>query len=408
MVFIWYGARFTPDRAVLVRIASSILSDLVWIPCGLLVWTGAFAWLLKQVFRSSKTSGRIVTPVLVFSAAVLFFIFFYDAAFAFFFIPLAGLFIGFLLHLARKKITRIHLSYYIPIACILILMVIHYRWQMIPNSFMGSQPDDIKVMSYNIYSHAGYEDRLRVIETIKRESPDVVCFMEYNPMRDPQLIKQELGDRFPYMLIADNLTRWTRSAALILSRFPLKKINASKVSDKDDRHVNFIFGEMEIDGRRVNIVNYHLITVGHRIARVARANINDREKVNEAAGTETEIDQEKYEQAHYLVDKIATFREPTILCGDLNDTPNSKAFHLLASRLVNTFSAKGWGLGDTFGKSWIRRRFEKIPFIRLFARDVMRIDHIFVSRDITVVSANVVKNAEGSDHKPLIAVLRIP
>jgi len=407
-VFIWYGARFTPDSAILVRVVASILSDLVWIPFGFIVWTAACAWLLSRIIRHEGSSHYIVWAG-AFSAALVVFIYSHETAFAFLFIPLAGIIVRTVVNLPHIAKQYNFLSIFIPVSIIFLLIVFHYRCQMFPDIDVRSTDHTIKVMSYNIYSQAGYNDRLQVIETIKRESPHVICFIEFNPMRDPELIKQELGDRYQYRIISDRLSRWTQSAAFILSKYPLKKIRVSQSSTIDDGHVNFIFAEMDYNGRKVNIVSYHLSTVGHHIERAAGKNINLMKMGNRAADNETAIDMEKSEQSRFIIDTIATFKEPTILCGDLNDTPNSRAYNILSKQLVNTFSLKGWGLGATFGESWMKtkRKLKNIPFISLLARDVIRIDHIFVSQDIEVVSSKVLKNAKGSDHKPVMAVVRL-
>lgn len=408
IVFIWYGARFTPDSAILARVVASIFSDLVWIPFGFIVWTAACAWLLERIVRHESASHIIIWTE-AFSAALVLFIFSHETAFAFLFVPLAGIIFKTLLYLPHLHKQLNFLSKFIPVFLILFLIVFHYRCQMFPNFDMSSTDHTIKVMSYNIYSQAGYNDRLQVIETIKRESPHVICFIEFNPMRDPELIKQELGDHYPYQIIGGRLSRWTQSAAFILSKYPLKKIRVSKSSTIDDGHVNFIFAEMDFNGRKVNIVSYHLSTVGHHIERAAGKNINLMKMGNRAADNETAIDMEKSEQSRFIIDTIATFKEPTILCGDLNDTPNSRAYNILSKQLVNTFSLKGWGLGATFGESWMKtkQKLRNIPFISFLARDVIRIDHIFVSQDIEVVSSKVLKNAKGSDHKPVMAVVRL-
>ncbi len=407
LIFVWYGARLTPESAVLVRIASSILSDLVWIPLGFTVWSGVITWILGYLFKAKSLPWQILAKTATVSFIVVFFICCLETAFAFLFVPLSLFIIRLIFIFKSHRLPKLAFIRCLPLCFVIVLTVFYYRGQLLPTVSLRVEPGDIKIMGYNIFAYADYDDRMKVFETIKNESPDVICFMEFNPLRDPELFKQKLGDRYPYMLIGDNLTRWTKSAAFILSRFPIKKITVEKISEKENRFFNFIFAEMNVDGRTVNIVNYHLLTVGHRIARAARENLNSSERVTGAVIKEAAIDSEKYDQAHFILDKISTFSEPTILCGDLNDTPNSRAYHLLDRYFINTFSEKGWGLGPTFGKAWMRSHLRIIPGISFIARDVMRIDHIFASRDFTVVSSRVIADAEGSDHKPIISVLRL-
>jgi len=76
---------------------------------------------------------------------------------------------------------------------------------------------------------------------------------------------------------------------------------------------------------------------------------------------------------------------------------------------VNAFSRKGWGLGATFGAEYLRERFapKAGSLLARLVRDVLRIDHIFVTPGLDVVSARVVGEAPGSDHKPLVVVVRV-
>ena len=405
-VFIWFYAYLTPGPAVLVRLAASILSDLIWIPFGFALWFMICNRFLERVLRLKNGLPLFLCRIASGAAVTVFFICCYDKAFLCLFIPLTCAVVYLAVSFFSSETVGKNTTRHIPYAFLIFLTVFTYRWQLIPAPAFRNDNGDIKVMSYNIFAHADYEDRLYVFETIKSEFPDVICFMEFNPMRDPNLFKQELGDTYPHMLMGDNLTRWTKSAACIYSKYPIKKIKVEKISEKGDRHVNFIFAEMNVHGRNMNIINYHLITVGHRIERAARKSFGSKELVDRATVTEAEIDEEKFHQVHYLLDKISTFREPTILCGDLNDTPNSRAYRLLEKQFTNAFSAKGWGLGSTFGERWMKSRFRKIPVLPRFARDVMRIDHIFVSKDIEVVSSRVI-DAKGSDHKPIVTIVRL-
>ncbi|MBN1294998.1 MAG: endonuclease/exonuclease/phosphatase family protein [Candidatus Latescibacteria bacterium] len=409
VVFIWYGARFTPDHAVLIRVAASILSDLVWIPFGIYIWFDSILWILGFVIKPDRPIEFVKKWILALTVVLFFFMFNYETAFAFLFIPLSLFIAKTLLCFPGNILQKKFYAIYLPIILILCITISHYRWQMLPVFTSNTGVNTIKIMSYNIYSQAGFDDRMRVIKTIKNESPDVVCFIEFNPMRDPVLIQRELGDIFPYQMTGGHFSRWTQSVAFIMSRYPLAKIRVSNSSKVEDGHINFIFAEMTLDDRKINVVNYHLSTVGHHIENTVRKTFNLKEVGDTAIDYELPVDMEKNEQARFILETIATFKEPTILCGDLNDTPNSRAYHLLQSQFINTFSSKGWGLGSTFGESWIKnkKRLSRIPLLSLLARDVMRIDHIFVSRDITVLHSKVIRNAEGSDHKPVVAVVRL-
>lgn len=77
---------------------------------------------------------------------------------------------------------------------------------------------------------------------------------------------------------------------------------------------------------------------------------------------------------------------PVVLCGDLNDPPQSFTYRLLSKNLNDSFLKKGNGLGTTFGG--------RIP--------ALRIDYIFVDPELTLVNHKVIKD-KFSDHFPVLS-----
>jgi endonuclease/exonuclease/phosphatase (EEP) superfamily protein YafD len=85
-----------------------------------------------------------------------------------------------------------------------------------------------------------------------------------------------------------------------------------------------------------------------------------------------------------------------VVGGDLNAPDASAAIQaLLAIGLRDAFATAGRGWGHTYGHR-LRPRFS-----------FLRIDHILVSDDVTVVRA-FTGGKDASDHRPVIADLRLP
>ena len=82
---------------------------------------------------------------------------------------------------------------------------------------------------------------------------------------------------------------------------------------------------------------------------------------------------------------------PVILCGDLNDIPQSYTYHLLNRRLQDTFRQKGSGLSTTYAG--------KIPGLR--------IDYVLVSPELAVRDFHTGRRSF-SDHRPVWSKLQIP
>ena len=79
---------------------------------------------------------------------------------------------------------------------------------------------------------------------------------------------------------------------------------------------------------------------------------------------------------------------PVIVCGDLNDVPNSYSYFIIGEKMKNAFAEKGTGIGRTF--------YSVSP--------TLRIDDIFCDERFSVQQFVRVKK-KLSDHYPLIADL---
>lgn len=103
-------------------------------------------------------------------------------------------------------------------------------------------------------------------------------------------------------------------------------------------------------------------------------------------------------QIDALLEDIAKTNGPVIVAGDFNATEQSDTCLKLREQLGNAHEQAGWGLGFTFPTP--ARRIGKImPFIR--------IDHIFFSHHFQASEAKVLKDAGGSDHRPITATLKL-
>jgi endonuclease/exonuclease/phosphatase family metal-dependent hydrolase len=408
VVFTWHVAFRTPDWAVLIRVAASIFDDLVWIPFGVIIWRQAADDLFRVIRRGMKNPPH--ARLLLLTAALLFVALFSDAAFRLLLIPLAVT-SAFIVRAFIVSRDDLHLSgRVLPLAVIAALTIGHYRTQMIPHTGLTPLGPTIKVMSYNILLEGARKDRYRIVDSIRKENPDIVCCIEFNLETDRELFDRELGSLYPYAIESDR-TKGMKSGGIIYSKYPMirKNLTEGKTRKNDtDNGSNTVFAEIDIDGRRVNVVNYHLKTVGHYIEYIAdKKPFGIREKILWAAKYEVKNDSIKYAEAQSLVRTVSAFSGPTILCGDLNDTPNSRAFLTIRKNFRNTFSEKGYGIGATFGEARIREKLAWIPFASFLARDVIRIDHIFISPGLETVSSYVPGGTGGSDHKPVVSVIAL-
>jgi endonuclease/exonuclease/phosphatase (EEP) superfamily protein YafD len=405
--FIWFFAKYTPERFVFIRIAASILSDIIWIPFGIVVWSRIIAFFPRIIFKLQGFDRFfLVTSAFIFS--FVFNVIFTEPAFKYLFIPIFCTVILILYDIIKGKSRFSLFDSSIPVLCFSLMTVFYYGHQMYPHTNKEKIINpDFKVMTYNIRKDAGKENRMKTIATIKEQSPDILFCVEINPFKDPDLFKKSLGDRYKYIISSTDV-KFQIKPSIILSKYPLKVKNVDLDSLKLGK-IDFLFVDMDYKGKTINLVNFHLLTVGHHFETMHR-NVGDiKEKISKANKHEYEIDAVKYSEVKTILDFISRFEGPVILCGDMNDTPNSRVFDLFSKNFKNAYSSTGWGLGDTFGESWIseRRHLKHLPFINLFSRDVIRIDQIFVTKDFNIGYSGVIKDAMGSDHKPVITCLQL-
>lgn len=77
---------------------------------------------------------------------------------------------------------------------------------------------------------------------------------------------------------------------------------------------------------------------------------------------------------------------PVIVCGDMNDVPNSNAYQIISDGLHDAFTEKGWGVGRTFK----------------FLSPTLRIDYVLHSQSLSVERVQVLRSMQ-SDHSPVVA-----
>lgn len=96
-------------------------------------------------------------------------------------------------------------------------------------------------------------------------------------------------------------------------------------------------------------------------------------------------------QARAVREAISKSPYPVIVCGDMNDVPNSNAYQIISDGLHDAFTEKGWGIGRTFK----------------FLSPTLRIDYVLHSQSLPVEQVQVLRSRQ-SDHSPVIADFNLP
>ena len=229
----------------------------------------------------------------------------------------------------------------------------------------GSAPVDagksratLTVASWNV--HSSNPERERGAVWLKHCPADVMLLTEVNPGWAKHL--KEIGSRWPYQICEP---RNGAAGIWLLSRWPLTQVEAAGISPNEKRP--WIACTVETPQGNVRVMGVHPRTPrgGHRFA-------------------------ERNAQLDHAAHFAAAATGPVVLLGDFNCTPFSPWFDRVLERGRLRDSAIGYGLTPTWQSGvWL-----------------LPIDHILIGGTLTVLDRRVHEDNLGSDHSPLMAVLR--
>ncbi|PKL40213.1 MAG: endonuclease [Candidatus Riflebacteria bacterium HGW-Riflebacteria-1] len=238
-------------------------------------------------------------------------------------------------------------------------------------------------MTYNVHSCVGMDGKLdaqRIARLIARARPDVVALQELDEgrarsqgMNQAQLIARYLEMEFHFH--AAICLKEERYGDAILTRLPHRLIKAGPLPKPAGKpHLESrgaLWVAIDLHGKELQILNTHL-------------GLDQRERM---AQVEALLGRDwlTHEQC----------RGPVILCGDFNALPSSPVYRRLSRRLRDVQAeAQDHRPKSTF--------FGRFP--------TLRIDHIFISPGIEVISVEVPSSELArlaSDHLPLVTEIRM-
>jgi endonuclease/exonuclease/phosphatase (EEP) superfamily protein YafD len=389
--WIWGNVQdlFIPDHPIM-QIIASILQDTLWIPLGL-------ALPVYLYFSFHRMAQRLLVrlPALAAAAGVT----------VWAFCDLAGYFKFLLIFILLFFVLLVKRTLHKPVVSANVLifsialagLVLHYQQQLLPswNSDPGAA---ITLLDYNIRVNQNKAEREQVLTLIDRLRPDLVFIQEISGT-DRTLFNERFRAVYPHQLWADR--RETYNGGAILSRFPFEySTNIDIRTEYSSGHINLNHVVIRLDGKEVHLLNAHLFPSGHAFIELLAGQRSLASFIHDTRSTYLRRNQE----AERMAKRVMQISGRVIVAGDFNDTPHSRTYELFNETLQNAFREKGWGLGATFGFYSLKKSMS--PFWSRFAIDFLRIDHVFVSSGIKVVSAQVLPYAI-SDHRPQLVRLRI-
>lgn len=276
-----------------------------------------------------------------------------------------------------------------------------------------SQTDQFSIMTFNVaaYDSTSFtpERQHRLMELIKQEEPDILCFQEMS-FESLRMIKPQLDSIYGSCDVLEGDNQMWRLR--FYSHLPLKKFSrhrccgefdTSDLTDNEKSEVELIKKQMNTmsadfevqPGHWVKLFSGHLRSSAYSIAR--RSMDKDVSwfeglslyKRNYEVGKS--IRDFEAENVRRFADAARIEGMPVIVAGDLNDWCGSDCLNtLMGDDLKDAWWEGGNGFGWTYF-GWHLR---------------LRLDHILYSDELELVDVKVI-DSDFSDHKPLFAILRL-
>lgn len=249
-------------------------------------------------------------------------------------------------------------------------------------SFSG---DVLKVMTYNMLVHT--PEVSAVADVIREENADIV-FIQETSFSMMEYMTVEMEDVYPFQI---HFPSDIPNGISIVSKYPFEVLDydmgKSWVGDP-------IMLKIDWNGHTIHVVNFHMQPTPTGMI----FNLNFINKQSESRERHAgKIDQ-------FLFDHPV----PTIVAGDANDVFLNDMYYILTEAgLQDSWLEAGFGLGHTFpgnkspGSSRPRVAGLYLP------EWLVRIDYVFATRDWEVLSAYIARTDGYSDHRSVVAVLRL-
>lgn len=309
--------------------------------------------------------------------------------------------------LSRKK-PRALLSLVSLVICYRLVATV-FAFNYFTTNDMETRAGSVRIMHWNIHGMGLYnkqygaqkKDREQVMNTIKKENPDILVLPEYYMYRDSstknneQSILERCGFKEYRFGVDNTLGTDVVLGTMIFSKYPLLDYKVYHLGD----WIIMQQADVVLSGKKMRMFFLHLFSF----------NINDYDRaylheVKEHTPGIQEIKRSRSfiwkfnrsfairaQEADTIAAIIKTSPYPVFISGDFNDLPASYTYHTIRGGLHDAFLDKGRGFGRTYNQI-------------LFT---LRIDDMFYDPAALEIIGYKCPAIYASDHNPVIANFRV-
>ena len=292
-------------------------------------------------------------------------------------------------------------AFLIPLGAILIGIGTLGDYFKFPKNHSSSD-DCFKVISYNVKLFNFYESKSspsnkEILSYLKDQNADVICMQELfidNKNINETAIKGALGDKiYSHTKFINN--RGDKSYGIgTYTKYPI--IRRSQIFHPKSSSLTIIT-DIVANGDTIRIFNNHLQSF--KLKNIEHSNILEELASGEKTDVKNNIANiisslhsgfvKRAEQAIIVKEEIAKSPYPTLVIGDLNDTPISYSFHKVSKGLNDAFVKAGSGMGNSYKGAYPSNRIDYILF-----------DDNFICEKFNILDLKY------SDHYPICAFFK--
>jgi endonuclease/exonuclease/phosphatase family metal-dependent hydrolase len=249
----------------------------------------------------------------------------------------------------------------------------------------------LRIVSWNVArfiemkrnNNPGSQSRLKMMELIKEQDADILCFQEFFHSFDstyyPNIDHIRQNFNYPY------------SGSIIFSRYPI--IDSGMIRyPRPTLPDALMHADIKIGVDTIRVYTTHLQSLQFGKEDYERINKITEAEEGMVSHSKTIMSKLKWGikhrsiQADLINQVLGDSPYPVIFCGDLNDVPNSYTYFTVKGEMQDAFLKKGFGIGRTFSG----------------LSPTLRIDYIFADEHFKVRQFNRVAKRY-SDHYMLVS-----
>lgn len=242
----------------------------------------------------------------------------------------------------------------------------------------------LKILQWNVWYK---EDPQKILQLLRETTWDVCCLQEIdvsNSLDVSKFLKKELGAEGHYVTAQDwddKPRGYAAQGNMILSRVSFTDATHCFVQDYNK--------EKTTDFTKEGRVAVSITLETPQPLQIVTVHLSYNHKFHET--------EQKLKEEEQLLSYLKTIKKPFVLTGDFNITPKS--------HLIEELSKSYQHLGPDYSEpTWTTKPFS----YNGFEEDKLnwRLDYAFGSKDINVISAEVV-STDVSDHLPLLVTIEV-